>query len=232
MRILICDDEVKYINELTVHVQEYMKNHFIQCNIETSSSPKDVFKKNRVYDLVFLDIQMPEINGLEIAHRLKQRNSKVVIFFVTAYNKYQDDAMDLQIFRFFEKPFDVKRLYSSLDKAMEYIDGSYVDVFVQNNTEHIRILVDDIIYIKRDNRKNYLFTKDNTYVIRESIMEWNNKLPTTFFYLVHKSFLVNLHYVTKYNYTELYLNKTIRVPIASRKQAEFHKFWFDYLIRR
>lgn len=232
MRILICDDEVQYVNELNVHVQEYMKNHFIQCSIDISSSPKEVLKKNKTYDLVFLDIQMPEINGLEIAHKLKERNSKVVIFFVTAFNKYQDDAMDLQIFRFFEKPFDVKRLYSSLDKAMEYIDGSYVDVFVQNNTEHIRILVDDIIYIKRDNRKNYLFTKDNTYVIRESIMEWNNKLPTTFFYLVHKSFLVNLHYVTKYNYTELYLNETIRVPIASRKQAEFHKFWFDYLIRR
>jgi two-component system LytT family response regulator len=232
MRILICDDEAKYVNELNVHVQEYMKNHFIQCSIDISSSPKEVLKKNKTYDLVFLDIQMPEINGLEIAHKLKERNSKVVIFFVTAFNKYQDDAMDLQIFRFFEKPFDVKRLYSSLDKAMEYIDGSYVDVFVQNNTEHIRILVDDIIYIKRDNRKNYLFTKDNTYVIRESIMEWNNKLPTTFFYLVHKSFLVNLHYITKYNYTELFLNETIRVPVASRKQAEFHKFWFDYLIRR
>lgn len=232
MRILICDDEAKYVNELNVHVQEYMKNHFIQCSIDISSSPKEVLKKNKTYDLVFLDIQMPEINGLEIAHKLKERNSKVVIFFVTAFNKYQDDAMDLQIFRFFEKPFDVKRLYSSLDKAMEYIDGSYVDVFIQNNTEHIRILVDDIIYIKRDNRKNYLFTKDNTYVIRESIMEWNNKLPTTFFYLVHKSFLVNLHYVTKYNYTELFLNETIRVPVASRKQAEFHKFWFDYLIRR
>lgn len=232
MRILICDDEVQYVNELNVHVQEYMKNHFIQCSIDIFSSPKEVLKKNKAYDLVFLDIQMPEINGLEIAHKLKERNSKVVIFFVTAYNKYQDDAMDLQIFRFFEKPFDVKRLYSSLDKAMEYIDGSYVDVFVQNNTEHIRILVDDIIYIKRDNRKNYLFTKDNTYVIRESIMEWNNRLPTTFFYLVHKSFLVNLHYVTKYNYTELFLNQTTRVPIASRKQADFHKFWFDYLIRR
>lgn len=232
MRILICDDEVKYVNELKVHVHEYMKNHFIQCNIETTSSPTEIIKNKKTYDLVFLDIQMPEINGLEIAHKLKERNSKVVIFFVTAYGKYQDDAMDLQIFRFFEKPFDVKRLYSSLDKAMEYIDGSYVDVFVQNNTEHTRVLVDDIIYLKRDNRKNYLFTKDNTYVIRESIMEWSNKLPTTFFYLVHKSFLVNLHYVTKYNYSELFLNQTIRVPIASRKQAEFHKFWFDYLMRR
>lgn len=232
MRILICDDEVKYAHELQAHVQEYMKSHFIPYNIDTYTSPKDLIKNIAPYELVFLDIQMPEINGLEIAHKLKEKNSKVVIFFVTAYKKYQDEAMDLQIFRFFEKPFDVNRLYSSLDKAMEYIDGSYIDIFVQNSTEHTRILIDDIVYLKRDNRKNYLFTKDNTYAIREPIIEWNNRLPTSFFYLVHKSFLINLHYVTKYNYTELFLNQTIRVPIASRKQADFHKFWLDYLLRR
>ncbi len=172
------------------------------------------------------------MDGIEIARELKTRNSKVVIFFVTAFNEYQDDAMDLQVFRFFEKPFDVKRLYSSLDKAMEYIDGAYVDVFVHNGTEDKRILVDDILYIKRENRKVYLYTQNKEYIVRESVEEWCNKLPHTFFCLVHKSFLVNLHYVTKYNYTELYLNDTIRIPIAPRKQVKVHKLWFNYLKRR
>lgn len=232
MRILICDDEVEYLNELKIHVEEYMKNHFIRYEIEATTYPKTIFENDNSYDLVFLDIQMPEIDGFNMARELKNRNGKVVIFFVTLFNEYQDDAMDLQVFRFFEKPFDVRRLYSSLDKAMEYIDGAYIDTFIYNNKEHKRILVDDIVYIKRENRKNYLYTKDNEFIIRESIEDWNGKLPNTFFYLVHKSFLVNLHYVTKYNYTELYLNETIRIPIAPRKQSLFHKFWFTYLKRR
>lgn len=232
MRILICDDEIKYINDLQIHIEEYMKNHYIKCEIDTTTSPKTFLENDFSYDLAFLDIQMPELDGFNVARELKSRNSKVVIFFVTAFNEYQDDAMDLQIFRFFEKPFDVKRLYSSLDKAMEYIDGAYVDVFIYNNKEHKRILVDDIIYIKRENRKNYLYAKEGEFIIRESIEEWTEKLPTTFFYLVHKSFLVNLHYVTRYNYTELYLNETIRIPVAPRKQADFHKSWFNYLKRR
>ncbi len=232
MRILICDDEIKYINDLQIHVEEYMKNHYINCEIDITTSPKILLENNFSYDLAFLDIEMPDLDGFKVARELKKRNSKVVIFFVTAFNEYQDDAMDLQIFRFFEKPFDVKRLYSSLDKAMEYIDGAYVDVFIYNNKEQTRILVDDIIYIKRENRKNYLYTKNGEFIVRESIEEWANMLPTTFFYQVHKSFFVNLHYVTKYNYTELYLNETIRIPVAPRKQANFHKSWFNYLKRR
>lgn len=232
MKILICDDEEKYVTELKAHVEEYMKNRFIKFETNSFTSANDFLESNDSYDLAFLDIQMPDFNGLQVAKELRKRNNKVVIFFVTAFNEFQDDAMDLRVFRFFEKPFDVERLYSSLDKAMEYIDESYVDVFIYNNKEYKKILVDDIVYIKRENRKIYLYTESEEFIVRETIEDWMEKLPITFFYLVHKSFLVNLHYVTKYNYTELFLLNNVRVPIAPRKQAAFHKFWFTYLKRR
>ena len=232
MRILICDDEVRYINDLQGYIEEYMNNHGIDYIVDTTTSPNEITDNEAVYDLVFLDIKMPQFDGIDLAYELKERNSKVVIFFITAFNEYQDMAMDLQVFRFFEKPFDAKRLYSSLDKAMEYIDGAYVDVFVYSNKEHKRIIVDDIIYIETKNRKTYLYTKDDEIIVNETIDKWTDKLPTTFFYRVHKSFLVNLHYVTKYSYEDLYLNDTIRIPIAPRKQVDFHKFWFKYLKRR
>ena len=232
MRILICDDEVRYISDLQGHIENYMNNHSIAYQIDTTTSPKEITESDAVYDLVFLDIKMPVFDGIDLARELKERNSKTVIFFVTAFDEYQDDAMDLQVFRFFEKPFDLKRLYSSLDKAMEYIDGAYVDVFIYSNKEHKRILVDDIVYIENKNRKTHIYTNDGEFVVRESIEEWNNKLPTTFFYQVHKSFLINLHYITKYSYEEIYLNEKIRIPIATRKQVEFHKAWFRYLKRR
>ena len=69
--------------------------------------------------------------------------------------------MDLRAFRFFEKPFDVNRLYSSLDKAMEYIDGAYVDGFIATDGTLQRILVDDILYVTRNNRKVMLVTKSS-----------------------------------------------------------------------
>ena len=232
MRILICDDEERYLKDLKVHIEEYMKIHSIKSEFFIATNPNEILKSNMAVDLAFLDIQMPETDGITLAKELKNRNGKVILFFVTNFEEYQDEAMDLHIFRFFEKPFNVQRLYSSLDKAMEYIDESYVDIFLYNNGEHKRILVDDIVYIRRDNRKIIMTTTDKKeYITKESIEEWVEKLPNTFFYLVHKGFLINLHYVTKYSYTELYLDDT-RIPIATRKQADFHKYWFRYLRRR
>ena len=229
MRILICDDHQKDLDVLKIHVEEYMKNHFIKAEYVTTTFSKNIIENNDVFDLAFLDIQMDEADGLTVAKELKLRNGKVVIFFVTDYKEFQDDAMDLRVFRFYEKPFDVQRLYSGLDKAMEYLDETYVDIFLQQKGIQIKLSVDNILYIKRENRKVTIVTKDCEYDTFETLEHWCDKLPTTFFYLVHKSFLVNLHYVTSYSYTELYLNKTTRIPIAPRKQAEFHKYWFSYL---
>lgn len=232
MRILICDDEERYLNKLKVHVEEYLRLHNIKAELCTALDPKTIIDSELVFDLVFLDIDMPEINGIALAKELKKRNGKVILFFVTNFDEYQDEAMDLRIFRFFEKPFDIKRLYSSLDKAMEFIDESYVDLFLYNNAEHQKILVDNIVYVKRENRKVILTTNDQKeYITKESLEQWVEKLPNTFFYLVHKGFLVNLHYVTKCSYTELYIDK-VRIPIAPRKQANFHNYWVEYLRRR
>lgn len=232
MKILICDDEQQYIDKLKMHIEKFMQCRFINYEIVTSNNPQTILKSNDVYQLAFLDIQMDEIDGISLAKTLKERNNKIVIFFVTSYNDYQDEAMDLRAFRFFEKPFNADRMYSGLEKAMEYIDESYVDFYVWSDNEHKKILVDDVIYVERGNRQVTLVTAQGNFTTRETFDEWCEILQNSFFYRVHKSFIVNLHYVTGYKYSELYVQKNIRIPIASRRQADFHKFWFSYLRRR
>lgn len=233
MKVLICDDEYTNLEMLEKHITEYAEAHCLKADIYATVSSKNILENDTAYDLAFLDIQMPDIDGITIAKELKERNEKVVIFFVTAFDEYQDEAMDLHAFRFFEKPFDVQRLYASLDKALQYIDETYIDLFLYNGGEDKKILVDDIVYIRRDNRKVILQTKDGKeYVTRRDLNQWMEELPNTFFYQVHKSFLVNLHYITKNSYSVIWLNDTIEIPVASRKQVAFHKYWFQYLKRR
>lgn len=232
MKILICDDEQRYIDELKTHVEKFMQYRFVNYEIHTVNNPQEVAESNEIYQLVFLDIQMDNLDGISLAKILKKRNSKVAIFFVTSFNDYQDDAMDLRAFRFFEKPFNADRLYSGLEKAMEYIDESYIDFFVYANNEQKKILTDEVIYVERGNRQVTLVTTQGNFTTRESFDEWCEFLQNSFFYRVHKSFIVNLHYVTGYKYSELFVQNNIRIPIASRRQADFHKFWFSYLRRR
>ncbi len=231
MKILICDDEKQYLNQLKVHIEEYMKNRFIDCEITATADPLPVLKGNKCFDLAFLDIQMP-VNGIDLARELKNRNSKVALFFITNYDEYQDDAMDLHAFRFFEKPFQVDRLYSGLDKAMEYIDGAYIDIYLSKGGDQKRVLVDNIAFITRENRHTIIVTTTERFSTRESYDFWISQLPTLFFYPVHKSFFVNLHYVENYSYKELIMRDGTRIPIAPRRQAAFHKFWYEYLRRR
>ena len=139
---------------------------------------------------------------------------------------------NLRAFRFFSKPFDVSRLYSGLDKTMEYIDGAYVDIFLYGDNAQQRIMLDDILYITRNNRKVELKTTLQSFTTRDSFDDLCQKMPPLFFYQVHKSFCVNLHYVKQYSYSELYLTDGTRIPVAPRKQASFHKLWFEYLRRR
>lgn len=231
MKILICDDEQTYLNTLRIHVEEYMQNHHILYTI-TALLDATQLSKTEAFDLAFLDIQMPNIDGITLAKQLRERNPKLALFFVTNYDEYQDDAMDLQAFRFFEKPFNVNRLYAGLDKAMEYIDGAYVDIYLSENAAHQRVIADDIIYVTREGRKIYVVTTTREFCVAEKSDDLCAKLPQSFFYPVHKSFFVNLHYVDRYTYTELLLTSGSRIPIAPRKQSAFHKFWFEYLRRR
>ena len=135
---------------------------------------------------------------------------RLALFFVTNYDEYQDDAMDLQAFRFFEKPFNVKRLYAGLDKAMEYIDGAYVDIFLSENGIQQRVIADDILYVTREGRRVSIITKARDFSTSEKYDDLCEKLPQLFFYPVHKSFLVNLHYVERYVYSELLLTNGLQ----------------------
>lgn len=232
MKILICDDEQEQLDILTPYVRQYMEERGIACEITAATDPAAILKSDQVYDLAVLDIQMDGVDGIKLARELRKRNGKLALFFVTNHEEYQDDAMDLRAFRFFEKPFDAKRLFAGLDKAIEYIDGAYVDVFLYENGVQKRVLVDDIMYVTRYNRKVVIVTQNGEYITKEIFDDWCDKLPRLFFYPVHKSFLINLHYVDKYSYSEVYLTDGTRIPVAPRKQALFHKFWFQYLRRR
>lgn len=232
MNILICDDEMRYVQDVRQYVEQYMRERRMHAAITATTDPQTVMQSDAAYDLAFLDIQMEGFDGITVAKELRSRNGKVILFFITAFEEYQDDAMDLRVLRFFEKPFDEQRMRAGLDKAMEYLDEVYVDIYLNNNGGARRILLDDILLVKTENRKTFVLTKDNEYATSGNLDKWQKQLSTTFFYRVHKSYLVNLHYVTQYSYRELILEGGLHVSIPSRRQAKFHQYWFWYLKRR
>lgn len=232
MRILVCDDEALFLEQLAAQVREYMELHHIECDITITTDPGEVLAAEQNFDLAFLDIQLGKTDGISLARELKRRSERLSLFFVTNHRVYQDEAMDLEALRFFEKPVDLKRLHSGLDSAMERIEKFWTDIFVSSERGQRRVLVDDIMYVSRDNRRVFVQTLNETISARDSFEELCQKLPGLFFYLVHNSFFVNLHHVERYSNSELVMRDGRIISIASRKRANFRKFWFEYLSRR
>lgn len=229
LKILLCDDEKRYLNDLSEKLRGYLQLRGIEAEIVTSQCAESILKQDTLYDIAFLDIEMRSLDGIALAKALRQRNARIVIFFVTAFAEYQDDVMDFQAFRFFEKPVDPERLYAGLDKALKYMDSLFVDVYVKTDSYVKQLYIDDIILVKTEGREICVVTARETYPLWGTLDEWAEKLNTPFFFRVHKSFLVNLHHVREYSYKELVMSDGEHVPIPSRRQAIVHQVWFEYL---
>lgn len=208
-----------------------MAERSIPCDIAEVVNPNNIFLSKAVFDIAFLDIQMGDIDGLTLAKELRRRNRKTALFFVTNYEGYQDNAMDLQALRYYTKPFNKERLIAGLDKALEYINGAYVDVFIYSSGVQQRVLVEDILYLTSEGRKVAVQTRNSRFLVAGKLDDWREYFPHTFFRQPHKSYIVNLHHVNQYAYARLIMSDETSIPIAPKKQPEFRRAWFEYIGR-
>lgn len=234
MNILICDDEQKYIDDIQKHVSIFMDKHGYDENIDTFLSGEEAIEscKNNSYDIAFLDIEIGNIKGTEIAKILKENNKHVIIFIITAYDKYLDEAMDLNVLRFLTKPINVKRLNSGLEKAIALIDNSIVDVYLKKDSEIIKVPANNIIYIEIVDRCTKIVTDKDVYMSSSSIKYWKEKLTASFFYQVHTSFIINMKFITKYSRELVELKYKYLIPIAYRKRSKFRNYFLNYFSGR
>ena len=231
MKILICDEEKDCLSSLSAHVREYLNERFLKGSVIAETDPLQIARGSTRYDIAFLEIRMGSMDGITLAKELKQRNEKVALFFVSNHIQYHDEAFDLRAFRFFQKPFEADRLYQSLDRAVQYINDSYLSIILKKAGIHSRIAVDRILYIERENREVAVITEKGKYKVSNSFDELMGRIPNTFFYLVHYSFYMNLHHAARYVYTEVIMDNGDRLPIAPRRRADFHRFWLAYVRR-
>ncbi len=229
---LICDDEIQYIDKISKCLNDFCYDHSITYKAEAFTNGLDAINSVNTYNIAFLDIEIDNISGLEIAKALKERNKNLIVFFITAYEKYIDDAMDLFAFRFIKKPLNRARLYKGLEKAVSLINEEEISIYLKDSKAIQNIKASDIMYIEIGDHKTMISTEDQIYNSSESLDYWETKLTNVCFCRPHKSFILNMKYIDKYQRNEVTLTNGNIIPIAYRKQKEFRKIFGDYLKRR
>lgn len=232
MQILVCDDEVNAVDEISCMLHDIFKAKSIDITITKSTNPGEIVKSNKTYDMAFLDIEMGGNNGIEVAETLLKRNMECFVFFITNYSIYLDDAFDVKAFRYINKPVDRKRIVSSVNKALIKIEERNKTIVLTNKTKRtVKISVASIIYIENSNRHTYVVTKEDAFIADEPFAEVKALLEkeSDSFALAHQSFFVNLKYVSYYDNTVVRLankDKEYEVHMSRRKFANFEEKLF------
>ena len=231
MNVAICDDMNEIVLELSEYIEQYFLNHNYNLTLFKFNSGEELLNSEENYDLIFLDVEIGEENGIEVGKILKEKNPNAIIFIVTAYNKYLDDAFDLQVFRFFNKPIETERLNKALDSAFELINKKIIEFVDCKTNERVKIVQNDIVLAFIDGRKIKVVSTGGENYCNLKLREFSELLSASFFAFPHASFIVNLNYSVNYQRTELTLrngNKEYSVPISAKNQPSFREKYFNF----
>lgn len=234
MRIAICDDEKR----ICAILAEKVRKTYPDAEIITYASGKELLNADELPDILLLDIRMPEINGMDVAKTLRDRDWRKILIFITGEEDQVFQSFDLQAFHFLVKPVADEKLKEVLDNARKELErygdisgkkDKYIEI--QSGTSHIRINLSKLLYAEVYDRKTILHMKDESieYYGQLSALE---ELVGKDFYRIHRSYLVNMKYVERYDRTSITTLGGDNIPIARREYDGFLKAYMEYSRRR
>lgn len=235
MRIAVCDDE-KLIRDT---IAERIKKVYPFYEILKYKNGEKLLEDTIESDIVFLDIQMDGMDGIETAKCLRKRNKKIILIFLTAWEEYVFQAFDVEAFHYLIKPLRKEKFYQVLEAAInkvEQIQGAIQkkreekSILVKVGTSSQKIYLDEIIYAEIYNRKVTLYTTTKNIEFYAKMSNLEQELGEDFV-RPHRSYLVHLRYVSKYCATDITLENGTVILLAKQKYKEFVKRYMKYIKR-
>ena len=230
LKCTVIDDEPLAIQLLANHIS---KVSFLEL-VNTFNNPMEgliSFNSNPV-DLIFLDIQMPQLTGIQFMQLLQNRAQVIV---TSAYEEYAIAGFEHNVTDYLLKPIPFERFYKAVEKAynlrnprhkLDPKEGLYPAtggyIFVKVETRMVRVELDDILFI--EGLKNYvsIYTKAHRIVTLQVMKQLEEILPSNRFVRVHKSFIVAMDKINSIERQEIYINDRI-IPIGITYQEQFFK---------
>lgn len=233
MRIGICDDQ-KEVREL---LAEKVKTLYPDGDLICYENGYDVLDEKNLPDLLFLDIQMPGIDGMETARALRRIDKAMIIIFVTAIEDYVFQAFDVGAFHYLVKPYTDEKLAEVLHSAAEQLSDRNNEtkkemprLMITAGGRHITVNIEDIVYAEVFDRKVVIHTLDADIEYYGKMKELEKRVGDGF-YRPHRAYLVNFNYIKKYDARMIWLEKG-QALMAKQNYQEFVKAYLRYNQRK
>ncbi|MCQ2751940.1 MAG: LytTR family DNA-binding domain-containing protein [Coriobacteriales bacterium] len=199
LKAIIVDDEAPARSELHFLLDE---TKMVQVVAEAANVREAMEKIHKFRcDILFLDVNMPGVNGIELAESLRILRNPPYIIFVTAYSEYAVKAFEINVTDYLVKPVETERLIKSINKVKSLIASSGKPsatnrIAVEKGGKKLFVSTDKIRYIMSKDDYSYIYTKQDRYLSTESLAHLEEKLETSKFFRVHRRYLVNLNFVS------------------------------------
>lgn len=213
MRIAVCDDEELFRIEFKAVLDKVLIN--AEYDIDTfsgGSSLYEAFLKNP-FDLVFLDIEMPGIDGITLAKRLRAISENVQIVFLTSHIEYALEGYEVNALRYLVKPVDINKLGEVLKYIQDKKNNSR-QIMIKEDGEEIVIDISDIIYMESMDKNVRIVTSKNEYVTRYNISDYEEELKNSGFLRIHRGYLISLSKVKKIVKNDVVMDGDISLPVS------------------
>ena len=231
IKIAICDDDASQREYLTVAVAEWAKKNRHLTEVRQYADAKSFlfdYSEDKGFDILLLDIEMPEMNGIELAKTVRRENSTVQIVFITGFYEYFSDGYDVSALHYLIKPADERKLFTVLDKAVDNLAYRQRSVLLVTADGEVKVSLADILYIESENVYIIVHTVHGDYRTRMALTKFMEQLDETFF-KVHRSFVVGLKYIKKITRTEVIVTNGASIPISRGLYDEVHAALIKYL---
>lgn len=227
MRIAICDDQDIFLLKLKQYLENYYKS--MDVIIDTFKSGEEFLKKyNSKYEVIFLDIEMGKLNGIETAKKLRGSNKDVIIIFLTSHIEFATDGYEVNAFRFLVKPVDENKLKIALQDIEKEISNNK-KILIKDKDNEILLKYKDIVYIEAQNINVSICTMNDKFVIRKTIKEFESELRSNMFFKCHRSYIINLGFVKSYDSKVITMENNEMISLSRNKVTEFKKNMMNYI---
>lgn len=221
INIAIVEDDINYQNTLKVFLERYKQERNEEYKIDIFSNALNFLDEKKFYNIIFLDIEMPFMNGIEAAKKIRETNKNSTIIFITNMAKYAVKGYEVGAMDFLIKPVEYFNLSLKLDKAIKIQkDDSTHNILVNNSSGFMKLDISTILFVESSLHYVIYYLEDGTIKVRDSMKRVEETLKKFHFAKCNNSYLVNLDKISKVQNDDIYIGKEI-IKISRSKKKEF-----------
>lgn len=228
--IVICDDDPLFCSQLSDYLSKPENTCGEAVTIQRFSSGEELLSHPGLHaDIIILDIQMAQLNGIETARQLRQRKEPFLLIFITSLNGYELNGYDVHAFGFLKKPLQPGKLHILMQDALERLaeeHGKIIELKRGMETDYINIR--DILYIEVYNHNICVVLPNSRVEYYAKLRDMEAQLTSHGFFRCHKSYLVSCSHIRTLRQTELVMENGEPIPISRNRRTAFLNFFTKY----